>query len=310
MALADKAAEHFKDATCHSLMQWGTVFNIRADRQGQALVRAGKAIEGKVLDAMMKEYDESEKKYNEALKIKPEFWEATGCMGQLEWERAKAKLGYIVPVPSIEEAKQLTADQVKEESIVMVKAALAKIDPKKVGQVGKHIEAMNKWFDKALGLAKASDEKRKAEEEAEEAAAKAKAGEEAADKPEKPELTEEQLGQQKMQTFTGNMLVSHGNILYEWSQVLAAINKPEWRAVLDTATEKFRSAGAAEADVRQALKNHTRKEDLDLGPDPEPVAAPAAAKAPEAPAKTAAPEAAKGLPSLEVKKKPAPAAKA
>ncbi len=58
----DKAVEHFKEATCHSLIQWGTVFSIRADRQGQAHLKAGKQIEGKLLDGMMKEYDECEKK--------------------------------------------------------------------------------------------------------------------------------------------------------------------------------------------------------------------------------------------------------
>ena len=71
----------------------------------------------------------------------------------------------------------------------MAKSVLAKMDAKKVGQVGKHIETMNKWFDKALGFAKAADEKKKVEE-AEEAAARAKAGEEeaAAPKEKKPEV--------------------------------------------------------------------------------------------------------------------------
>ena len=88
---------------------------------------------------------------------------------------------------------------------------------------------------------------------------------------------------------------------------MAAVGK-EWKPTLDSAVDKFRSAGAAEADVRGALKNHTKKEELDLGPDPEEVAA-AAAEAAAAAAEAAkevaakAPEA-KGLPSLEVKKKP------
>lgn len=53
-------------------------------------------------------------------------------------------------------------------------------------------------------------------------------------------------------------------------QVLAATGAEPWRPVLDVATSKFRASGAAEADVRQALKNHTRASELDLGPDPEP----------------------------------------
>jgi hypothetical protein len=40
-------------------------------------------------------------RYNEALKIKTDSWEATASLGQLEWERAKARLGYIVPSPRL-----------------------------------------------------------------------------------------------------------------------------------------------------------------------------------------------------------------
>lgn len=41
-------------------------------------------------------------------------------------------------------------------------------------------------------------------------------------------------------------------------------------------------AGAAEADIRNALKNHIRAAELDLGPDPEPAPAPAPEPAPAA----------------------------
>ena len=37
------------------------------------------------------------RRIKQALAIKADSWEATGSMAQLEWERLKAKLGYIVP---------------------------------------------------------------------------------------------------------------------------------------------------------------------------------------------------------------------
>jgi hypothetical protein len=40
------------------------------------------------------------------------------------------------------------------------------------------------------------------------------------------------------------------------TQVQAAIKK-DWKPILDSATAKFRAAGAAEADIRAALKNHS-----------------------------------------------------
>lgn len=118
---------------------------------------------------------------------------------------------------------------------------------------------------------------------------------------------EEQKRLQILQGPIGSVLIMHGNVLYEWSQVLAAVGK-DWKPMLDSAVDKFKTAGAAEADIRGALKNHSKKDELDLSPDPEEEvvvekeAAPVTevAKEPEAVAK--APEA-KGLPSLEVKKK-------
>ena len=64
-------------------------------------------------------------------------------------------------------------------------------------------------------------------------------------------------------------LVIWGNLLYEYSQILAAVGE-EWKPSLDIATNNFRTAGCPEADIRQALKNHTMKDEIDLGPEPEP----------------------------------------
>lgn len=49
----------------------------------------------------------------------------------------------------------------------------------------------------------------------------------------------------------------------------AAVDE-EWRPLLDEATEKFRIAGCPEADIRGALSGHTMKNEIDLGPEPEP----------------------------------------
>lgn len=38
------------------------------------------------------------RRIEEGLRIKPDSWEAVGSLAQLEWERAKAKLGYVMPL--------------------------------------------------------------------------------------------------------------------------------------------------------------------------------------------------------------------
>ena len=58
-----------------------------------------------------------------------------------------------------------------------------------------------------------------------------------------------------------------GNLQFEYSQMLAAVGRP-WKAVLDEAVGRFRAAGCPEADIRQALSQHTQAEHIDLGPEP------------------------------------------
>lgn len=70
-------------------------------------------------------------------------------------------------------------------------------------------------------------------------------------------------------SFMEQALVMKGNVLFEWSQFLAATNG-QWRVLLDGAAELFRSAHCPEKDIRAALKAHTMAAELDLGPDPEP----------------------------------------
>ena len=48
--------------------------------------------------------------------------------------------------------------------------------------------------------------------------------------------------------------------MYEWSQMLAAVGRPEaeWRAELEAAQALFREAGCPEKDIRNALRNHLK----------------------------------------------------
>ena len=62
-----------------------------------------------------------------------------------------------------------------------------------------------------------------------------------------------------------NVTVMWGNLLYEASQMRAAVGH-EWRPALDEAVAKFRAAGCPEADIRQALANHTQAAHIELPP--------------------------------------------
>lgn len=60
-------------------------------------------------------------------------------------------------------------------------------------------------------------------------------------------------------------LVMWGNLLYEYSQILAAV-EADWKPVLDKAVSNFRGAGCPEDDITAALRAHTQAAHLDLPP--------------------------------------------
>lgn len=171
-----------------------------------------------------------------------------------------------------------------------------------------HLDKAGEWYKKALAAAEELDAKRAQEQEGGAAAAAAAAG--AAG------------GEAGGATLSAQAMIMEGNVLYEWSQLLATAGA-DWRGALDTAVERFKGASCSEADVRNALKNHTQAAELDLGPEPEPEApassaaesaaesVPAGSEVQRPAAATAAAPVvkdqakAKGLPSLEVKRKPA-----
>eukprot|EP01024_Parvocaulis_polyphysoides_P050282 TRINITY_DN48970_c0_g1_i1.p4 TRINITY_DN48970_c0_g1~~TRINITY_DN48970_c0_g1_i1.p4 ORF type:complete len:103 (-),score=24.99 TRINITY_DN48970_c0_g1_i1:225-533(-) len=69
-------------------------------------------------------------------------------------------------------------------------------------------------------------------------------------------------------SLRNQLLVMWGNMLYEQSQLWAAIGR-EWQPMLDDATAKFKQAGCAIKDIRQALKNHFKGDEVELPPLPE-----------------------------------------
>jgi hypothetical protein len=48
---------------------------------------------------VMSEFSATEAKIKEALAVRGDSWEAVGSLAQVEWERAKALLGYVLPLP-------------------------------------------------------------------------------------------------------------------------------------------------------------------------------------------------------------------
>jgi len=133
----------------------------------------------------------------------------------------------------------------------------------------KHMSNAANWYKKAKAAAAAADAERKAEIEKRSAAKKptedsSSSSDDTKQQPEAAAASAAAVNGQSdgvssdgSTTLSSHCQVLHGNSLYEWSQLLAAVGDSSWKAVLDEASDLFRAAGCAEKDIRNALKNHT-----------------------------------------------------
>lgn len=307
--LFDKAAARFQEIIAMGYVQWSQVHTHKAHRLMDVAALADQSWSKELEGSVKKEFDAAEALIKKSLDVKADYFEALGAMAALECDRAKVACKLLQkPVPPMEPAADEAAVKASQEATTAAtKEALAKIKAGDVKSAGKNMTNAAGWYKKARAAAEAADAERKAE-------AEKRKGSSSSSEDKQPEAAAAANGQAEgsqdsmLTTLSSHAQVMHGNSLYEWSQVLAAVDESSWKSVLDEATELFRAAGCAEKDIRGALKNHTEVDKLDLGPDPEPEPEPtpapaaAAAEGPSTKQHKAAPEA-KGLPKLERKPK-------
>ncbi|GBF87664.1 hypothetical protein Rsub_00375 [Raphidocelis subcapitata] len=318
-ALFAAAEEEFREVTGLGLLNWGTVHVCRARRVLDRAAEAGE-VGAKAIAEAEEELKQAEARFQQALGFHPDFFDGLCAMASLEADRAKLRARLFVapagPAAAAADAADAEADgkPAGGGAAAALRAALARVKKADVDAAAAHMGQVAEWFAKATAAGEAADAKRKAEEAAAAAADAASAEPAAA-------AAAAADGGDDDALLATQARVLEGNALYEWSQLLAAVGG-EWRAALDEAVARFRAGRCSEADVRGALKAHTRAEELDLGPDSEaeaeagPAGAAAAAEggaeakaaaggaeAAAAAAAEAAPEAkAKGLPALGGKK--------
>ena len=288
----DVASERFREVTCAGLLNWGHVSVCRARRAVDAAAAAGGALTDAAADEAAAHLSEAEARFREALRLHPLNFDALCALGALEFERAKltARLAIAPVAPAAAAAAAAAAAQGNGSAAAAaspvqaaLKEALGKLKAPAVEAARADLARASEWFAQAAAAGRDADAKRRAEDEE---AAKA----EGADAP-PPEAADGAA------TFAAQALISEGNVLYEASQMLAAVGAADWRAVLDAATAKFREARCSEDDVRAALRNHTHA--AELGLEEEDAKEAAAAAPAESSASSASAPKAKGLPSLD-----------
>ncbi|KAL4340423.1 hypothetical protein GQ457_08G000650 [Hibiscus cannabinus] len=225
--LFGRAAEKFKELTALALFNWG---NVHMSRARKRLYTTDDGSRESVLEQIKTTYDwaqleyiEAGKKYEEALRTKPDFYEALLALGQQQFEQAKLSWYYAIgnnvdlQTWTSENVLQLynNAEENMEKGMLLweelqVQRLRELSDPKKeqnqMHKIEKHISA---------------------------------------------DAVAEQADNMSVQI---NLL--WGTILYERSIMEFKLGLPDWQECLEVAVEKFEHAGASPTDIAVMVKNH------------------------------------------------------
>ncbi|KAH7837893.1 hypothetical protein Vadar_019295 [Vaccinium darrowii] len=165
-------------------------------------------------------YSLAKEKYEEAMKIKPDFYEGLLALGQQQFEMAKLHWSYVV-------AKN---------------------------------EELSTWDPtETIGLYDSAEEKMKAATEMEEAKRRNKQGNgnegESSGNGDREEISAVEAAEQAA-LMRSQIHLFWGNMLFECSQVEFKLGLDVWKQNMDDAVERFKLAGASDADISTVLKNH------------------------------------------------------
>ncbi|MCD7453268.1 hypothetical protein HAX54_020346 [Datura stramonium] len=234
--LFDIASAQFQEMAALSLFNWGNVHMSRARKE---VLFTGEDSEETVSEQVKaayewaeKEYETAEMRYEEALRVKPDFYESLLALGQQQFEQAKLSWYYLIG--SKVELETGTCAEVLE------------LYNKAEDSIERGMEMWEEMEEQCLnGLSKYEEYKAKLHKRGLDGILKEKPAEEA----------EEQTENMRSQIY-----LLWGTMLYERSVVEFKIGLPTWEECLDVAVEKFELAGASQTDIAVIVKNHCSNE--------------------------------------------------
>ncbi|GFQ07404.1 hypothetical protein PHJA_002884500 [Phtheirospermum japonicum] len=232
--LFDKASSKFQEVAALAFFNWGNV-HMCAARKRMPIDESGPK---ETMDAQLKnaydwvreKYTLAKEKYEEALSIKPDFYEGLLALGQQQFEMAKLHWSFVL-------AK---------------KSDLSKWDPAET--IG--------LFDSAEKKMKAATEMWEKMEEQRVKESKEGKKDEVSKRKKKQqgevgqvEVTPEEAAEQAA-VMRSQIHLFWGNMLFERSQIECKLGLSGWDKNLDDAVDRFKLAGASEVDISTVLKNH------------------------------------------------------
>ncbi|KAL7159023.1 hypothetical protein ABFS83_01G001500 [Erythranthe nasuta] len=234
--LFDIAAAKFQEMSALALFNWGHVHLSKArkkvfvpeDTSAESVQMQVKA----AYDWAQNEYAKAGMRYEEALKVKPDFYEGLLALGLQQFEQAKLSWSYVIGS---------TSDlEIGPSAQVLELYNKAEDSMEKGMQMWEEIEEQ-----RLNGLSKY--EKDKAELR--------KFGLDGLFKDISPDEASEQAESMRSQIY-----LLWGTMLYERSVVEYKLSLPTWEECVEVAVEKFELGGASQTDIAVMIKNHCSNE--------------------------------------------------
>ncbi|GAB2212609.1 hypothetical protein Droror1_Dr00020585 [Drosera rotundifolia] len=241
--LFDKAALKFQEVAALAFFNWGNVHMCAARKriplEDSAPIEVKAAQLQVAYDWVNEKYSLAKEKYVQTLLIKPDFYEGLLALGQQQFEMAKLQWSYAT-------AKKVDlTNWDATETLKLFDSAEAKMK-----------EATEMW--EKLEEQRANEQKDPTAIKIEELIKKRKKQGTGADGESSAALAEptpEELAEQAA-LMRSQIHLFWGNMLFERSQIEFKLGRDGWKEHLDGAIERFKLAGAPEADISNVLNNH------------------------------------------------------
>ncbi|KAG0465291.1 hypothetical protein HPP92_019455 [Vanilla planifolia] len=237
--LFEMAAAKFQEVAALAFFNWGNVHMCAARKR----TPLDETLQKEVLAARLQEaydwvkdkYTLAGQKYEAALQVKPDFYEGMLALGQQHFETAKLHWSFAlankVDLTTWDSSETINLFNSAEEKMKAATALWEKVEEQRINELkdpgsNKKNELLKRR--KKQGMLVDGQGELSVEEVAEQAT----------------------VMRSQIHLFWGNML-------FERSQVEFKLGFDDWKKTLDGAVERFKLAGASEADISAVLKNHS-----------------------------------------------------
>lgn len=241
--LFDKAAAKFQEVAALAFFNWGNVHMCAARKRipldessGEEVVAAQLQV---AYDWVREKYSLAKEKYEEALVIKPDFYEGLLALGQQQFEMAKLHWSFAlakkIDLLSWDPAETLKLFDSAEEKMKAATEMWEKLEEQRVNEL------------KDPNSSKKDELLKRRRKQGTEGEPSGSGG--------NGEVSPEEAAEQAA-VMRSQIHLFWGNMLFERSQVECKLGMGGWKEKLDAAVERFKLAGASEADISVVLKNH------------------------------------------------------